>query len=56
MAAFDLGVTSEEIGQRYPPVDLASAYALIAHALRNRDSVDTNYLAERTPGRRFDAS
>jgi tRNA C32,U32 (ribose-2'-O)-methylase TrmJ len=32
--------------QRYPSVDLASAYALIAYALRNRDSVDT-YLVER---------
>ena len=46
VAAFDLGATPEEIVQRYPSVDLASAYALIAYALRNRDSVDT-YLAER---------
>jgi uncharacterized protein (DUF433 family) len=32
--AFDLGATPEEIVQRYPAVDLASAYALIAYVLR----------------------
>jgi uncharacterized protein (DUF433 family) len=46
VAAFDLCATPEEIVQRYPSVDLASAYALIAYTLYNRDSVDT-YLAER---------
>lgn len=44
--AFDLGATPEDIVQRYPSVDLASAYAVIAYTLRNRDSVDA-YLAER---------
>jgi hypothetical protein len=46
VTAFDLGATPEEIVQRYPSVDLASAYALIAYTLRHRDSVDS-YLAER---------
>ena len=47
VAAFDLGATPEEIVQRYPSVDLASAYALIAYVLRHRDSVDL-YLTERS--------
>ncbi len=47
VAAFDLGATPEEIVQRYPSVDLASAYALIAYVLRNRESVDV-YLKERS--------
>jgi hypothetical protein len=46
VTAFDLGATPEEIVQRYPSVDLASAYALIAYTLRHRDNVDS-YLAER---------
>ena len=45
--AFDLGATPEEIVQRYPTVDLASAYALIAYVLRHRESVDL-YLTERS--------
>jgi Protein of unknown function (DUF433) len=45
--AFDLGATPEEIVQRYPSVDLASAYALIAYVLRHRESVDA-YLTERS--------
>jgi hypothetical protein len=44
--AFDLGATPEEIVQRYPSVDIASAYALIAYVLRNRESVDL-YMADR---------
>lgn len=47
VAAFDLGATPEEIVQRYPSVDLASAYALIAYVLRHRESVDL-YLTERS--------
>lgn len=47
VSAFDLGATPEEIVQRYPSVDLASAYALIAYTLRHRDTVDA-YLAGRT--------
>ena len=46
MEAFDLGATPEEIVQRYPSVDLASAYVLIAYTLRHRDTVDA-YLAGR---------
>jgi len=46
VAAFDLGATPEEIVQRYPSVDLASAYALIAYVLRHRESVDL-YLSAR---------
>ncbi len=45
--AFDLGATPEEIVQRYPAVDLASAYAVIAYVLRHRESVDA-YLSERS--------
>ena len=47
VTALDLGATSEEIVQRYPVVDLASAYALIAYVLRHRESVDA-YLTERS--------
>jgi uncharacterized protein (DUF433 family) len=47
VAAFDLGATPEDIVQRYPSVDLASAYALIAYVLRHRESVDL-YLTERS--------
>ncbi|HEY0466691.1 MAG TPA: DUF433 domain-containing protein [Polyangiaceae bacterium] len=47
VTAFDLGATPEEIVQRYPSVDLASAYALIAYVLRHRESVDV-YLMERS--------
>jgi uncharacterized protein (DUF433 family) len=46
VAAFVLGATPEEIIQRYPSVDLASIYAVIAYVLRHRESVDV-YLAER---------
>src|SRR5882724_8918431 len=46
VVAFDLGATPEEIVQRYPAVDLASAYALIAYVLRHRENVDA-YLTER---------
>lgn len=47
VAAFDLGATPEEIVQRYPSIDLASAYAVIAYVLRNRESVDV-YLTNRS--------
>ena len=47
VAAFDLGATPEEIVQRYPSVDLASSYALIAYVLRHRERVDL-YLTERS--------
>ena len=47
VAAFDLGATPEEIVQRYPSVDLASAYVVIAYVLRHRESVDL-YLTRRS--------
>jgi uncharacterized protein (DUF433 family) len=47
VAAFDLGATPEEIVQRYPSVDLASAYVVIAYVLRHRESVDL-YLTGRS--------
>jgi uncharacterized protein (DUF433 family) len=50
VAAFDLGATPEEIVQRYPAVDLASAYALIAYTLRHRDSVDAYLTGRATAG------
>jgi len=37
----------EEIVQRYPSVDLASAYLVIAYVLRHRESVDL-YLTGRS--------
>lgn len=49
--AFDMGATAEEIVQRYPSLDVASVYEVIAYVLRHRASVD-EYLA----GRRQKAS
>ena len=46
VAAFDLGGTPEEIVQRYPSLDLASTYAVLAYVLRNRADVDA-YLVGR---------
>lgn len=44
--AFDLGATPEEIVQRYPTLNLASVYAVIAFVLQHRDTVN-GYLADR---------
>ena len=44
--AFQDGATPEAIVQRYPSVTLADSYAVVAHYLRNRKSVD-DYLDER---------
>jgi uncharacterized protein (DUF433 family) len=44
--AFDLGATPEEIVQRYPTLNLASVYAVVAYVLQHRDSVNA-YVAER---------
>ena len=44
--AFDMGATAEEIVQRYPSIDVASVYEVIAYVLRHRASVD-EYLSER---------
>jgi uncharacterized protein (DUF433 family) len=46
VAAFDSGATAEEIVQRYPSLELAAAYAVIAYVLGNRAAVDA-YLASR---------
>jgi uncharacterized protein (DUF433 family) len=45
VAAFDLGATAEEIAQRYPSLELASVYEVIAYVLRHRAAVD-EYLAK----------
>jgi uncharacterized protein (DUF433 family) len=44
--AFDLGATPEEIVQRYPTLNLAGVYAVIAFVLQHRDTVNA-YLADR---------
>jgi uncharacterized protein (DUF433 family) len=44
--AFDLGASPEEIVDRYPTLDIASVYEVIAYVLRHRASVD-EYLAAR---------
>ena len=46
VTAFDAGATPEEITQQYPSLDLADVYAVIAHVLANRASVD-EYVAKR---------
>lgn len=46
VAAFLEGVTAEEIAQRYPSLDLADIYAVIAYYLRHRPDVDA-YLERR---------
>lgn len=40
VGAFTDGATPEEIGQRYPTLDLADVYAVLAYFLRHRDEVD----------------
>jgi len=47
VGAFLSGCTAEEIVTKYPALDLADVYAVIAHYLWNRETVDA-YLAERT--------
>ena len=44
--AFHDGCTPEEIASRYPSLELAEVYAVIAHYLAHRTEIDT-YLAER---------
>jgi uncharacterized protein (DUF433 family) len=46
VTAFDAGATPEEITQQYPSLGLAAVYAVIAHILDNRDTVD-EYVAKR---------
>jgi uncharacterized protein (DUF433 family) len=38
--AFDMGATAEEIVHRYPSLDVASVYEVIAYLLRHRATVD----------------
>jgi uncharacterized protein (DUF433 family) len=44
VTAFDRGATAEEIVDRYPTLDIASVYEVIAYLLRNRATVD-DYMA-----------
>ena len=39
VAAFDEGATAEEIVERYPSLDLAAVYAVIAYVLDHREEV-----------------
>lgn len=46
VAAFEEGLTAEEIVQQYPSLTLADTYAAITYYLRHRKTVE-DYLAER---------
>ena len=46
VGAFDAGASAEEIVERYPSLDLATVYEVIAYVLRHRPVVD-EYLATR---------
>jgi uncharacterized protein (DUF433 family) len=46
VVAFDMGATAEEIVHRYPSLDLASVYEVVAYVLRHRAAID-QYLIER---------
>ena len=45
VTAYDRGATAEEIVDRYPTLDIASVYEVIAYVLRNRATVD-EYMAK----------
>ena len=45
VTAYDRGATAEEIVDRYPTLDIASVYEVIAYLLRNRVTVD-EYMAK----------
>ena len=45
ITAFCLGATPEETVLQYPTLDLADVYSVIAHYLRDRETVDS-YLSE----------
>lgn len=47
IAAFKEGATAEEIVQRYPTLDLADAYRVIAYYLSHSSEIE-DYLQERT--------
>lgn len=46
MTAFEQGATPEEIGLKYPSLNLADIYSVIAYYLQHREVVES-YLAER---------
>jgi uncharacterized protein (DUF433 family) len=46
IGAFQEGAAAEEIVLRYPSLDLADVYAVVAYYLRHREEVD-RYVAER---------
>jgi uncharacterized protein (DUF433 family) len=46
VAAFDVGLTAEEIVQQYPSLELAAVYAVISYVLEHRQDVDA-YVAKR---------
>ncbi|HEY4014231.1 MAG TPA: DUF433 domain-containing protein [Polyangiaceae bacterium] len=46
VVTFEAGATAEEIVQRYPSLELAAVYAVIAYVLDHRDEV-TAYVAKR---------
>jgi len=45
ISVFKQGATAEEIVSRYPSLDLADAYAVIAYYLRHQNQIET-YLQE----------
>jgi uncharacterized protein (DUF433 family) len=51
VAAFDEGATAEEIVQRYPSLELAAVYAVIAYVLDNRFEVAAYVTARRRDAR-----
>ncbi len=55
VAAFDSGATAEEIVQRYPSLELAAVYAVIAYLLDNRPEVDAYVISRRTDARALQA-
>lgn len=46
VSAFDTGATAEEIVQRYPSLELAAVYAVVAYVLDHRREVSV-YVARR---------
>jgi uncharacterized protein (DUF433 family) len=55
VAAFDAGATAEEIVQRYPSLELAAVYSVIAYVLNNRAEVDAYVGARRKEARALQA-
>jgi uncharacterized protein (DUF433 family) len=55
VAAFDAGVTVEEIVQRYPSLGPSAVHAVIAYVLDNRGEVDAYVAARRSRTRALQA-